>query len=385
MEINSTIAGGLFLNSTIKMKKHITEKTSDGWELPLIQYSSMNTVATPVILCHGLAANKHSVDFGEFESDDWTKYSLACYLSNYLNKDRKSFDVWVPQLRGRGKNPTFNPDDNPEKYHWTVDDYINKDVPVIIDYIRKYYSETKSYSPKVYWIGKSMGGMIAYAYGETEGGYQHFKGVVTIGSPTAFQYWNTQIEIIARMAPRNFSFPVNPSEFFNNHPMIKEKFMESAANEENIDDGILEDYIDVGMNNNISSKVLNQFMTFYRHNDFCKYPQQPWVYDAIGRIPLVSRLVSPYSYKRNLSKFKTPLFAVAGGKDNAAPPQDVKYSSYHVGSHDVTYRNFCEETGCTHDYGHFDLNMGLHVKEEVYHYIYEWLIHQEKMSKQQYH
>jgi len=368
------------MSSTVKMKKHKTEKTSDGWQLPLIQYTSDDTVSTPLILCHGLAANKHSVDYGEFESDEWIKYSLACYLSNYNKEDRKAFDVWVPQLRGRGEEPTFNPDDNPEKYHWTVDDYINKDVPVIIDYIRRYYSENKSYSPQVYWIGKSMGGMIAYAYGQTEAGYQNFKGLVTLGSPTAFEYWNTPMEIIARMSPRNLSFPINPSEFFNNHPGIKEKFMESAANKNNIDDHILEEYIKIGMNNNISSKVLNQFMTFYRHNDFCKYPPQPWLYDAIGKIPLIGRLISPYSYKRNLSNFKTPLLAIAGGKDNAAPPQEVKYSSYHVGSHDVTYHNFCKESGCTHDYGHLDLNTGVNVVKEVYPLIYRWLLHQEEIQ-----
>lgn len=369
------------MNSVVEKRNHRTEPTSDGWRLPLIQYCSGETMSSPVILCHGLAANKYSVDFGAFESDEWVRYSLACYLSNYLGENRKSFDIWVPQLRGRGKNPTFTPEDNPEKYHWTVDDYINKDVPVIIDYIRNNYSINKSYNPKIYWIGKSMGGMIAYAYGQTEAGYQNLKGVVTIGSPTAFEYWNTLIEIIARMAPRNLSFPVNPSDFFINHPLIKKRFSETAANKENVEEGLIEKYIEIGMNNNISSKVLNQFMVFYRHNDFCSYPQHPWLYDVLGRIPLLGRLFSPFSYKRNLNRFKIPLLAIAGGKDNAAPPDDVRYASCHVGSDDVNYHNFCEESGCKYDYGHFDLNTGLHVVQEVYPFIYRWLMHQEEKQQ----
>jgi polyhydroxyalkanoate synthase len=362
------------------MIEHRTDLTSDGWKLPLIQYTSDDTISTPVILCHGLAANKHSVDFGNYKDAEWKQYSLACYLSNYLNKNENAFDVWVAQLRGRGKKPTFDSESHPEKYHWTVDDYITKDIPAIIHYVQKWYSMNKSNRPKIYWIGKSMGGMIAYAYGQTEEGFQNLKGVVTLGSPTAFEYWNTLIEIIARMAPRKLSFPVNPSEFLQSHPNIKERFMETAANKENVKIGLLEKYIEIGMNNNISSKVLNQFMVFYRHNDFCKYPQQPWLYDILGRIPIIKQFISPYSYKRNLSRFKTPLLAIAGGTDNAAPPQDVQYSSSHVGSQDVTYHNFSKKSGCKHDYGHFDLNMGVNVKEEVYDYVYKWLNNQEKVQ-----
>jgi len=368
------------LKHSVQMKEHRTDETSDGWKLPLIQYTSDETISTPVILCHGLAANKHSVDFGNFKDAEWKQYSLACYLSNHLNEQDNAYDVWVAQLRGRGNTPTFDPEKHPEKYHWTVDDYITKDIPAIIHYVQKWYSKNKSYHPKVYWIGKSMGGMIAYAYGETEEGFQNLKGVVTIGSPTAFEYWNTLIEILARMAPRNLSFHVNPSEFLESHPHIKERFMETAANKENVKDGLLEKYIEIGMNNNISSKVLNQFMIFYRHNDFCKYPQQPWLYDILGRIPILKQFISPYSYKRNLSRFKTPLLAIAGGNDNAAPPQDVQYASSHVGSQDVTYHNFSKKSGCKHDYGHFDLNMGVNVRDEVYDYIHKWLNNQEKVD-----
>ena len=46
-------------------------------------------------------------------------------------------------------------------------------------------------------------------------------------------------------------------------------FKKAAANQENIDLKILNKYLDIGMNNTISSKVLNQFLLFYRHNTFC--------------------------------------------------------------------------------------------------------------------
>lgn len=372
------------MTNEVKCEKHLTDKTSDGWELPITRYTSDETIATPVILCHGLAANKHSVDFGEFKEKDWRKYSLACFLSNYEKRNEFAFDMWVAELRGRGENPSFDPEENPEKYRWTVDDYIDKDVPTIIDYVQDWYCKNKECKvdekPKVYWIGKSMGGMIAYGYGQKEDGFHNFKGVITLGSPTAFHYWKTALEILARITPRRAVGHVNASKFFIDHPRVCGEFKKNVANEENIDMDILDRYIEIGMNNTISLKVLTQFMVFYRHNNFCKYPHFPWAYDTFGRIPFFGKIVHPYSYKYNLEKFKTALCAIAGGVDNAAPPLDVQYTAGHVGSSDITYHNFCKQSGCEHDYGHFDLNMGLNVRKEVYPYLYDWLLRQENMG-----
>jgi len=130
-------------NTSVKIEEHITEPNNDGWELNLIRYNSGKTYKNPVILCHGLAANKNSIDFGEFNSKEWLKYSLASYLSIIKKDQKQSFDCWISQLRGRGKKITYNPKENPEKYNWCVDDYIEKDVPSIIKYVQNWYIKNK--------------------------------------------------------------------------------------------------------------------------------------------------------------------------------------------------------------------------------------------------
>ena len=207
---------------SVKLEEHITEPIDDGWELNLIRYNSGKTYKNPVILCHGLAANKNSVDFGEFNSKEWFKYSLASFLSIIKKDQKQSFDCWISQLRGRGKKITYNPEENPEKYNWCVDDYIEKDVPSIIKYVQNWYIKNKKYEPKVFWIGKSMGGMIGYAYAETEEGKKNLKGLITIGSPMAFKYNSILLEPIARLAPRNMSFPINVSEILHKKKIYME-------------------------------------------------------------------------------------------------------------------------------------------------------------------
>ncbi len=360
-------------NGSVKYEEHLTKPNEDGWELNLIRYYSKKTFKNPIILCHGLASNKNSVDFGQYNTTNWLKYSLASYLSIIKKNEKKSFDCWVAQLRGRGKKISFTPDKYPDKYKWCVDDYIEKDIPAIVNYIKKWYLMNKKYNPKIFWVGKSMGGMIGYAYAQTNKGKENLKGLITIGSPMAFEYNSLLLEPIARLAPRNISFPINVSKILRKNQIYMNTFKKAAANQENIDLKILDKYIEIGMDNTISSKVLNQFLLFYRHNTFCKYPKNPWLFDIIGKIPLFKKITSTYSYKKNMYKIETPLLAIAGNDDKAAEPREVKFSTNNVNSQDVTYVNYSKKNGYSENYGHLDLNLGLNVKKEIYNTIFRWL------------
>jgi hypothetical protein len=74
-----------------------------------------------------------------------------------------------------------------------------------------------------------------------------------------------------------------------------------------------------------------------------------------------------------LRDFSAPLLVIAGGMDKMAPKTEMRYVVDHVGSSDVTYLEFSKETGYRADYGHLDLNLGMHAQEEVYPKISEWL------------
>jgi len=217
-----------------------------------------------------------------------------------------------------------------------------------------------------------MGGMIAYAYGETPESHHYLKGVVTIGSPANFEYKNPLLELISRLAPRNISIPVNISQILQKFPEIYDSFKKIGATPENIDESIFDTYLKTGMDNTISSKVFNHFSVFFRHNTFCSYPRYPWLFDLVG-YGYGKRMFRLIDYKEKLPDFTHPLIAIAGDADKEAPPEDVLETIDHIGSSDKTYHHFSKKNGYSADYGHLDLNLGIHAKDEVYPVIAEWL------------
>jgi hypothetical protein len=147
-----------------------------------------------------------------------------------------------------------------------------------------------------------------------------------------------------------------------------------------VDPAVLKTYLHVGLSGVLSSKVLSQFALFFKHMTFCRYPRYPWMYDLFGWVPGVKKALTPFSYTENLHRFSAPLLVIAGGLDKMAPKNDVQYAKNHVGSTDVTYREFSKEAGYSVDYGHLDLNLGLHVRDEVYPEIYKWLVKRSENS-----
>ena len=343
----------------------ITAKTTDGWDLRLLHYTPQTPThnPTPVILCHGLAANKNSVDYGDPDTPHWHRYSLAAYLTT----TNPSFDVWVPELRGNS-TPTYDPHTHPDKYRWTVDDYIDHDTPTIITTVQ-HHTKTQ----QVFWVGKSMGGMIAYAYGETPQGRQNLKGVVTLGSPVVFAKTGVLLELVTHITPRNLALPIHLPDLVLKSTDLRRHLTTMSLNPDNIDPVILQHYLRVGHQQVLSSKVANQFSLFFRHTTFCRYPKRPWVYDTVGRLPWFKNLIAPYSYTDHLKDFTAPLLAISGGHDLLGPPADIQYAASHVGSTDVTYLECSKKNGFSADYGHLDLNLGLHARDEIFPRISQWL------------
>ena len=125
-----------------------TVPTDDGWALALHRYrpapGGPPPVLEPVIVCHGLLSNRFNVDLDE-------RHSVARYLR------ASGFDVWVMELRGHGRSVRATTG-RLWPFDWTIDDYIRRDLPAVIEYVRR---ETGADS--VHWVGHSLGGMILYA------------------------------------------------------------------------------------------------------------------------------------------------------------------------------------------------------------------------------
>ncbi|MDD3714493.1 MAG: alpha/beta hydrolase [Atribacterota bacterium] len=359
-----------------------TDSTQDGLQLKMRHYrpETGDIAPNPVILCHGVLSNRYSLDFGDKDDDlrYWNDYSLAAFLFNGgPNGNGVKFDVWVPELRGRRSLRHLeceNLPDTPAEYNWCVDHYIDYDVPAFVHRVLKNYRP----GTKALWVGMSMGGMLAYAFGETQQGFDSLQGVVTIGSPVAYQYNQSILyEISSRiLAPRQVSTMFNLKEVMERFPTIKDNMRKYGINQENFEPDVITTYLEVGFDNYLATKILSHFAVFFRHNNFCRYPRCPWVHDVLGKIPILKKCCASYSYKNNLYRFKTPLLALAGGADREAPPREVKYVVGKVGSRDIQYCEFSKENSSLTDidYAHLDFHKGKRAKTEVYPLIYEWLL-----------
>ncbi len=338
-----------FKKMAAKIKRYHVP-TSEGWKLSLKRYVNN---APAVIICHGLASNSSAVDFGRYGSKKWKKYSMAAAL-------HENFDVWVVDLRGRKGSKTFDERKHPGKYTWDVDTYIEHDMPDIINFVRK--RKEKEGGSNIFWVGKSMGGMIAYAYGEKH--KNMLDGVVTIASPVAFENTRWRWFPIREVYPRKISFPINILKAMERLELM-DVFVKNLVNMDNVDEKIFDEYVKKAMDNTISSRVLSQFAIFINHKNFCRYPEKPWMYDLFSKIPWLRLYFEPYSYKYNLNKFEYPLLAIAGSKDETAPPSEIKYAYNHVGSKEKKYLEFPN--------GHADMNIGNNV-EEIYGKINDWIL-----------
>jgi pimeloyl-ACP methyl ester carboxylesterase len=145
-------------------------RTRDGWRLALYRYPARHRSSRygPVLLVHGLGANRFNMDAPVPE------ISLAQYLA------ARGHDVWVAELRGAGRS---RPPGWPltRRRTFDFDDYVQKDIPAIL---RRVLDD--SGYPQINWVGHSMGGMLAYA-SMLQYDQRLFRRVVTIGSPVFTQ------------------------------------------------------------------------------------------------------------------------------------------------------------------------------------------------------
>jgi pimeloyl-ACP methyl ester carboxylesterase len=339
-------------------------KTDDGWTLALKRFrrNGAPKLLGPVVLTHGFSYNGAFWDLGE-------AHSLARYLAD------RDFDVWVVSLRGAGAStkPGFSALKSiittrwadlpatipratldPRKANWTVDDYVDHDVPAILSYVTQATGR-----PKLWWIGHSMGGMILFAHLERVPD-SRVAGFVAVGSPMNIpQPPNELLQGVLKQEgllkisalainttlPAKITSPLGGAV---QTPM--DKLFYNRQNMEhltvtNLFLNVVED---------IPQGVLDQFMHMIRTGEF-------------------ERADGSYNYTKNLGKVSVPMLLVAGQVDNLASPEVVRYSYDHVASPDKTYRMFGRANGHKADYGHNDLVLGKHSKEEVFPLIAGWL------------
>ena len=151
----------------------------DGWRIALSRYlpkGEKKRDAPPVVLCHGLAANRYTWDLGP-------EQSLARWLAD------RGYDVWSLELRGHGLSDHGGWRTG-RSLSWSVDEYLLNDVPAALQLVR-----AKTGAKEVDWIGHSMGGLLGYSLLQTPAA-ESVRTAVILGSSlnysgtdSDFRYW----------------------------------------------------------------------------------------------------------------------------------------------------------------------------------------------------
>lgn len=336
-------------------------ETADGWSISIqrfgLGFEFTESDRMPIVLCHGLGYN-----------DTFWTLTVRTNFARYLYDE--GFDVWLVSLRGAGastkpgmsvlknwvhpregeyKQVTFRP----SQYDWSADDYIQYDIPAVIDFITKATGKEK-----VVWVGHSLGGMIMYAYLATHHD-DRVLSMVSVGTPLtipqppnlilrafsenerlfkAFLVINTRSGATG-VAPFH-KFIITPDEvlLYNKHNVTAD-----------IIGKVLTDVVE-----DIPPKVIDQVLNMVRTGSFLSYDKS-------------------INYTARINEVTIPLMICSGKADNLAPPETGRYLYDNAGSNDKSFALFGTANGDQEDYGHNDLILGKYARYEVYPKIIKWL------------
>ncbi|MBZ0274093.1 alpha/beta fold hydrolase [bacterium] len=350
-----TIAAGLYVagkiaeylyapRSTEDETHYVT--TNDGWRLAIHRYRPRgeDPHGEPVILHHGFASTSAGFDLGVGDGPDGAP-SLAHALAD------RGYDVFLPNLRGRAPSDMPRPGTN-RRWDWSVDDYIERDDPAIVDYVLR----LTGYS-NLHWIGHSMGGILLLAHGCVYGGERIASGV-TVAS--GFDYGNaksyfgplTKAAFLAPYVRRVGSgFLARIYAFFAGR--FRGPIGEFHYWPENISPAAAR-AIHTGVEVDVSGNVCVQLATLLAPGGLIRRRDGACFAGMADRIDM-------------------PLLMLVGDRDRMCPEVVGERTRALIRRKDTKVVPFGREHGHISHYGHFDLLCGRNADREVYPHIVEWL------------
>ncbi len=296
----------------------------------------------PVILCHGLGANRFNMDFFD-DGVSGDRMSLARTLA------RAGFDVWVLETRGHGRATV------PKGADWTLDDEVEQDVATAIETVLDLTA-----AKRVLWVGHSWGGILQYFFfAKAHPLTSRIAGVVAIGSPGTISH---QKYLRALRAPgwvlaHLFRRPlplawlgrlgVPISSWLNLFPKI---LLSKIAP---LDDPLLRRLF-ASLAEDIPPGIIRLMLSWVRSGGL--------------------HSMDGTKLEDGLENLKVPTLLIAGSKDSLAPPRAVKFVADRVGSEDVQFVVMGKDRGCDVEYGHGGLLLGRQAPDEVFPVVERWLV-----------
>ena len=314
----------------------------DGWRIALHRYRAPAGAPSrrhPVILCHGLAANRITFDLD-------AAVSLARRLAGI------GFDVYSLELRGHGASDPARLVGR-RRWGFSFDDYLGRDVPAAIDAVR-----AMSGAPRVHWVGHSMGGILLYAH-LASGGAGGLASGTAIGSsldytgtPSAF-HGTLRLRRIGMLAPM---LPIGTAMALSAPwtGRLGTAFERFSLWPENVEPHLVR-RLHARAFHGVSTPVLLQLATAFEPGGLRSRDRRRRYLDdlrASGATTPVLAVAGDRDWQCSVAAAAVPLAALAGRTQLSA------YGPEHGhGSH----------------YGHFDLLIGRRAPVEVWPAIESWL------------
>lgn len=326
----------------MRRPRRLWATTRDGWKLALYRYVPISDTSRwgPVLLVHGLGANRHNLDAPVDEIS----------LARYLNE--RGHDVWVVELRGSGRS---RPPGWPlvSKKPFDFDDYVLKDIPAVIRRVLDLSNRTS-----LHWVGHSMGGMLAYT-SMIHFDQRLFRSVTTIGSPVFTTIKHPLVDQLYRIRGLLHVMPWLPlSRIGLLGALLPQLTLRTvgifAANADHMELSHVRKLARLAMHD-LPAPLLRQFAEWY------------------GSTGGFKRNDGLLDYWQHLDRVRAPLLIVAGPRDQLSPVKELKHIFESVGSSRKRLLVASRAEGFSGDYGHIDLILGRSARAEIYPHIARWI------------
>jgi lysosomal acid lipase/cholesteryl ester hydrolase len=327
--------------------------TKDGWRLGMrcIRPARPDPAKLPVVLCHGLGLN----------ATFWTIYDNH-HLAEQLAS--RGYIVYLPDMRGSGASQRLGPVGKINSVlrqtplleigegRWNVDDQIKYDVPAILDYVKNDCGYER-----VNWVGHSLGGMLMFAFLETDPHPERVANFVAMGAAVTLANAPESSMLLANRALRVMLRVVSTGRIARPMRRGRPPGLE-------IIDGF---YYTAG---NVDRQTIDRFYGYTLENPGRGALAQLDPYLEKGRFVSADRRTD---YVALLPRVTTPVLFVAGEHDVMSSVESTLMTYDAISSRDKELLRFGRREGHVDDYGHCDLVWSKYAPVELFPPVIDWL------------
>lgn len=312
-------------------------RCQDGWELAIhVRRAAVRRFEEPVLLCHGLSANRFTFDFAP-------PYSVAHYLAD------AGFDCFSVEWRGTGHSR--RPPPGRRYTDFTVDDHILQDGPALLE-----LALAETGAKRAFWLGHSLGALVGFGVAQGPHGSK-LAGLLALGAPVFLHsgpLMRSLVSIGVRAAwPARLRQEWMSATFAPFLGYVTLPLSDLLVNPAHIPPAI-QRQVYANMMSSMSRKVLLQFRDWIEHDTFRSYD---------GTV----------DWRAGISRLTLPMLIMGGSSDRLATAENVRKQYELLTSPDRTLHVFGRDRGDKMDYGHGDLIFGTGAPVEVYPLIRSWL------------